>query len=303
MESRESKKQAPHLKVWAGIFEHLEKGWMDGDMLTAYQIMLRQCDWATGVWQGCAEKLVIAMGHQWSESTAQRVLRRLAQGRYITSHYERGAEGNYAIDINNYIPPCGENKGKKLRATKTVFWKEAKSSVTPVEPESEITSGFTEHHPCGHPPSPVILPSVMGDDYSRISSQDAALNQDQESSSREVSKSASQPPACLANGLANEASEELKDELVLGHEDGLEDWRLLQQEETVVTPRGYKLDSGSWHTGMEYYMACFHLLPQDMAKPCHNEEGIWPFIECAVDLQQRLNWSEFEWETITEPAA
>ena len=64
----------------------------------------------------------------------------------------------------------------------------------------------------------------------------------------EVSELVSQPPACVAN----EAREELKDELVLGHEDGLEDWRLLQQEETVVTPRGYKLDSESWHTGMEY---------------------------------------------------
>jgi hypothetical protein len=102
----------------------------------------------------------------------------------------------------------------------------------------------------------------------------------------EVSELVSQPPTCLAN----EAREELKDELVLGHEDGLEDWRLLQQEETVVTPRGYKLDSESWHTGMEYYMACFHLLPQDMAKPCHNEESVWAFIECETDLQKRLGW-------------
>ena len=53
------------------------------------------------------------------KSTAKRVLRPLCLARYITSRHIPKRMGNYDIAINNYIPTCGENKGKKLRRTKT----------------------------------------------------------------------------------------------------------------------------------------------------------------------------------------
>jgi hypothetical protein len=110
----------PHLQIRVALLtDHVAKGWMDGDMYLAYNIILQDCDWSTGIWHGSADKLAALVGGQWSKSTAKRVLKRLCQGRYITSHYVPKQMGNYDLAINNYVPTCGENKGKKLRRTKT----------------------------------------------------------------------------------------------------------------------------------------------------------------------------------------
>ncbi len=110
----------PHLQIRVALLtDHVAKGWMDGDMYLAYNIILQDCDWSTGIWHGSADKLAALVGGQWSKSTAKRVLKRLCLGRYVTSHYVPKQMGNYDIAINNYVPTCGENKGKKLRRTKT----------------------------------------------------------------------------------------------------------------------------------------------------------------------------------------
>jgi hypothetical protein len=110
----------PHLQIRVALLtDHVAKGWMEGDMYLAYNIILQDCDWSTGVWHGSADKLAALVGGQWSKSTAKRVLKRLGQGRYITSHYVPKQMGNYDIAINNYVPTSGGNKGKKLRRTKT----------------------------------------------------------------------------------------------------------------------------------------------------------------------------------------
>src|ERR1019366_3313541 len=110
----------PHLQIRVALLtDHVAKGWMDGDMYLAYSVILQNCDWSTGFWHGSADALAALVGGQWSKSTAKRVLRRLCLGRYITSHHIPKQMGNYDIAINNYVPTCGENKGKKLRRTKT----------------------------------------------------------------------------------------------------------------------------------------------------------------------------------------
>ena len=110
----------PHLQIRVALLtDHVAKGWMDGHMYLAYNIILQDCDWSTGIWHGSADKLAALVGGQWSKSTAKRVLKRLCLGRYITSHYVPKQMGNYDLAINNYVPTCGENKGKKLRRTKT----------------------------------------------------------------------------------------------------------------------------------------------------------------------------------------
>ena len=84
--------------------------------------------------------LAAKVGGQWSKSTAKRVLKRLCLGRYITSHYVPKQMGNYDIAINNYVPTCGENKGKKLRRTKTRDYPQARqrtlrgSAMNPLTP-------------------------------------------------------------------------------------------------------------------------------------------------------------------------
>ena len=82
----------------------------------------------------------------------------------------------------------------------------------------------------------------------------------------------------------------------LGHEDGLHDYTLLESLDFLELPHGGKIDSESLHVGTGYYMECFHLLPEDMLKPSHNEESILAFIDCALDLQRRLHWTPYKWE-------
>jgi hypothetical protein len=75
------------------------------------------------------------------------VLRRLCLGRYITSHHIPKQMGNYDIAINNYVPTCGENKGKKLRRTKTRDYRITLASeplggfpTEPLDAEKGVTS-------------------------------------------------------------------------------------------------------------------------------------------------------------------
>ena len=126
-------KKDGHIKLRRGILAHLRDRWIDPDMFTAYAILLDQCDWATGIWRGSADKLASTGG--WSKTTAWRILDRLNSGRYITSVFQRGRQGNYDIQINNFEPTIGPNEGKRLRRTKTRNWRES-----PVE---ETLSDFT----------------------------------------------------------------------------------------------------------------------------------------------------------------
>ncbi|MGA2856197.1 MAG: hypothetical protein ABSE40_04975 [Candidatus Sulfotelmatobacter sp.] len=110
----------PHIQLRNALLDdHVAKGWMDGDMFLAYSLMLRRCDWSTGIWHGSAASLAALSGGQWSLATAKRILKRLCLGRYLTSHHVPKEMGNYDLAINNYVPTSGENKSKKLRRTKT----------------------------------------------------------------------------------------------------------------------------------------------------------------------------------------
>lgn len=143
-----------HLKVRTGLFDHLKLGWMDDQMYTAYNILLEECNWATGIWHGSGDKLSASVGGQWSKSTANRVLERLAKGKYITSRYIRGRQGNYDVAINNYEPTTGENAGKRIRRTATIDYRTV---------ESEITSDPCVDQPCVMRDSPVSQARITGE--------------------------------------------------------------------------------------------------------------------------------------------
>src|SRR5271157_4220842 len=112
-----------HIHVRNGLLEHVQKGWMDEQMYLAYSVMLHQCDWATGVWLGCALRLQAAIP-AWSLSTCRRVLNRLQRGLYCESEHDPGVRGNYRVLISNYEPTVGKSKGR-LRPTETQDWREA----------------------------------------------------------------------------------------------------------------------------------------------------------------------------------
>jgi len=146
----------PHLQIRVALLtDHVAKGWMDGDMYLAYNVILQNCDWNTGIWRGSAASLAAKVGGQWSLATAKRILKRLCLGRYITSHHVPKQMGNYDIAINNYVPTCGENKGKKLRRTKTQDYR------------LRLTSEGFSHEPLDAPKGVTTEP-LAGSPVSRI---------------------------------------------------------------------------------------------------------------------------------------
>jgi hypothetical protein len=107
---------SPFIMMRVGIFEHIRSGWMDADMFVVYSLMLHLCDWETGVWHGCAANMAAALNNIWSIKKVERILRRLANMRYITATYKVGVTGSYDILINNFTPTKGSNAMKvKLR--------------------------------------------------------------------------------------------------------------------------------------------------------------------------------------------
>jgi hypothetical protein len=180
------------LRMRNGIMPHLERGWMDEHMFTAYTIMLAKCDYATGIWKGSADALVAAVGGQWSVRTAQDVIRRLSLGLYITSKHERGKRGNYPILINNYEPQKGQMKGKRLRKTTTRLWSEHRDP-TSNEPESDATNGVTS--------------GKVTREVTQEATQPIAGNQDSLSASLQASNPTPQDRTQDQNQVNKEASE------------------------------------------------------------------------------------------------
>jgi hypothetical protein len=151
-------KSAPHIQLRNNLLDdHVKAGWVDADVFLAYCLMLRHCDWNTGIWQGSSDALVGLSGGQWTPSVAKRILKRLCEGRYITSAHVRGHRGNYSILINNYIVPNNpklSNAGKKLRPTKTQDWRKVQS-----EPKSK-PAGEPHSEPKGESTSGKVSPKV-----------------------------------------------------------------------------------------------------------------------------------------------
>jgi len=107
---------SPFIMMRVGIFEHIRNGWMDADMFLVYSLMLHLCDWETGVWHGCAAAMADELNSVWSVKKVERILKRLADARYINSTYVTGDTGRYDIEINNFTPTTGKNALKvKLR--------------------------------------------------------------------------------------------------------------------------------------------------------------------------------------------
>jgi hypothetical protein len=281
----------PHIQIRNGLIDdHLSDGRMDGDMYTAFNVMLRQCDWATGIWRGCSERLVDAMGGLWSPATARRILKRLANARYITSGFQNGRLGRYDIFINNYYPPTGANKGKKLRPTKTLKLdlKPAKSRVSE-KAKSAVSRG----------------PTLVSDEpntserrcRSAVSRYQDSMLQDsktQDSSSTEGSKEGSQVSLASLTTLGfsgEENTEGLPDPLDEQETDfhgGMDMYsRMNEPNPNYMLPRSQRaLDSDEWFIVHTLYREVFNIHPKDKVDHAH----ILAFAEVVLDLGERTGW-------------
>jgi hypothetical protein len=103
----------------AELYPDLKTGKISPLMWTLYSIILKQADYETGVWNGCAEKLQFALGGKPSERTIQVELKRLSEQGYLKSFYQKGKNGNYPVLIHNYCIRFGKLTGYRLDASAT----------------------------------------------------------------------------------------------------------------------------------------------------------------------------------------
>ena len=60
MQPTENNSPAPDIQLYpdgfiaikSGLFDHMEKGRMSASMLPVYCVLLKQCNWSTGIWNG-----------------------------------------------------------------------------------------------------------------------------------------------------------------------------------------------------------------------------------------------------------
>jgi len=113
----------PHTKAIAFTkvpnewLEFLAEGQLDPLALTILIILHKQADYSTGYWNGCAYRLLLAVGDHLSLRAIQYRLQFLEDAGFLSSTHERGKRGSYRVVLNNYVPTSGANKGTLLRPT------------------------------------------------------------------------------------------------------------------------------------------------------------------------------------------
>jgi hypothetical protein len=108
------------IPIPANIYDDFQEGKLSLSAYIAYTVLLRQVDFETGIWSGCADKLAIATAEQLEQRTMQRALGELRVKGYIKIFpKKRGMKGNYPVLIHNYPIRFGRLDGYRLNALKT----------------------------------------------------------------------------------------------------------------------------------------------------------------------------------------
>lgn len=107
------------IPVSGELFNSMEAGEMTPAQWCVYSLILKQCNWETGVWTGSAYKLHIGWGCQIPLRTIQDNLKSLREKGFLKSFHMKNARGNYRVVIHGYVPRFGPHKGKLLDATGT----------------------------------------------------------------------------------------------------------------------------------------------------------------------------------------
>jgi hypothetical protein len=122
------------IPIQVGIFEHIGDGRMTMNMWAVYSVMLKEADYETGIWMGCAEKARAAWNSSMDIRTAQRAMKELREGRYTKSFQKNGQRGNYPVLINKYPVRFGSRKGMRLNAEATTV---PENPVYEIDPRQE----------------------------------------------------------------------------------------------------------------------------------------------------------------------
>jgi hypothetical protein len=122
------------IPIQAGIFEHIGNGRMTINMWAVYSVILKEADYETGIWNGCAEKARAAWNSGIDVRTAQRAMKELREGGYTKSFQRNGQRGNYPVFINKYPVRFGSRKGMRLNADATIA---PENPVYEIDPRQE----------------------------------------------------------------------------------------------------------------------------------------------------------------------
>jgi hypothetical protein len=113
-------KQFTFTRVNNNWLDYLADGSLDPLSFTLLIVLHRQTDYATGVWKGCAERLLYAVGSDLSLRAIQYRLRFLQDAGFLQSTHISGKRGFYTVVLNNFIPTAGAAKGTVLRPTEII---------------------------------------------------------------------------------------------------------------------------------------------------------------------------------------
>jgi len=111
------------LALRAGIFDHLNQSRFTPNDWMVYTILLRQCDWKSGRWNGNAFRIRAAVGNALTIRQIQHAMRRLVDKGYTKTFHQQGAKGNYFVLIHKYRVCVGNLRGKVLNAVKSPSYK------------------------------------------------------------------------------------------------------------------------------------------------------------------------------------
>ena len=107
------------LALRAGIFDHLNQSLFTPNEWMTYTVLLRQCDWRYGRWNGNAHRIRAAVGNVMTIRQIRQAMSRLVVKGYTRGFHKKGAKGNYFVLIHKYRVCVGELKGKVLNAIKS----------------------------------------------------------------------------------------------------------------------------------------------------------------------------------------
>jgi len=111
------------LAIRNGLFDHLNQGLLPPNELAVYLLILHQCDWSSGLWNGTAYRIEFGLGKTISIPQIQRAIRALEKKKYVKSYHKKGYRGNYFIAIHKYCVSVGDLRGKYLNALKSETYK------------------------------------------------------------------------------------------------------------------------------------------------------------------------------------
>lgn len=101
------------------FYNHIESGEITLNQCAVYIIVLRQCDFETGMWHGTAYKIHAALGGQVHLRTVQDAIKALCEKGFLCSFHKPNERGNYPILIHNFPVRTGKHKGCRLDAKAT----------------------------------------------------------------------------------------------------------------------------------------------------------------------------------------